>query len=188
MVIKRLGKIAIGCFGILIILIILGAVFGGIIVKKVITGAIEHKTGVQVNVDDINKGKLTYTDPKTGAQLNIGSNKIPDDFPKDFPIYPGASVTTSASQPGESAGNWLTLTSSDTVDQINAFYNSNLKANGWTANSNGSSNGVTSWTVSKGVRSGSVLIQRQNGESQTSIIIVLGQGTPVPSATTSTTQ
>src|SRR5258708_36063247 len=92
---KKITKIGIGCLVIIIILAILAAIFGGVIIRKLISGAIREKTGVSVNVEDANKGKIQFTDPKTGATLNLGTDKIPDNFPKDFPIYPDSKVTTS---------------------------------------------------------------------------------------------
>lgn len=180
---KKVGKILIGCFVILIILAILGAIFGGIIIRKLISGAIQQKTGVQVNVDNINQGKLTYTDPKTGAKLNIGENKIPDDFPKDFPVYPGSSVTSSLSgnQGGQGNGLWLTLSTNDSVDKVIAYYEENLKTNGWiTQPTNGAGTG-TNWVVSKGTLTGYVTIDRPQSQNVTSILIVLGaNSSPTP--------
>ena len=33
---------------------------------------------------------MTFTDSKTGAKVNVGGGSVPDAFPKDFPLYPGA--------------------------------------------------------------------------------------------------
>lgn len=163
---KKIKRILIGCFLIVIILVVLGAVFSGIIIKKLITGAIREKTGVQVNVDNLQQGKLSYVDPKTGASLNIGSNKIPDTFPKDFPIYPNSTVTSS----WVSNNFELTLTTKDNIDKVISYYQENLKSNGWTTQASGT-NG--NWIVSKTNLNGFLTINNSN--NLTSILIVLGQ-------------
>ncbi|CAN5289706.1 hypothetical protein BH10PAT1_BH10PAT1_2260 [soil metagenome] len=180
MVIKRIRNIAIGCVGIVILLIILGAIFGGIIIKKLISGAIQQKTGVTVNVDDINQGKLTYTDPKTGQTLNIGANKIPDGFPKDFPVYPGSTVTSSlsGSQTGQENGYWLTLTTNDSAEKVTAYYETNFEKEGWKTQTTNTPGNGTSWAVSKDTLSGYVTVT--TASNQTSILVVLGNASPAP--------
>ncbi len=172
---KRIGKILIGCFVILIVIAILGAIFGGIIIKKLISGVVQQKTGVQVNIDDINKGKLTYTDPKTGQTLNIGSNKIPDNFPKDFPIYPESTITSSLSGNAaeKNSGFWLTLTTNDNTNKVTSFYKENLETNGWQTQTTAGSQNGTNWAVTKKNLSGYITIT--TADNQTSILIVLGE-------------
>lgn len=176
MILKRFGKILGGCLLIIVILTILGVIFGGIIIKKVITGAIQQKTGVQVNINDINKGNLTYTDPKSGQTLSIGGNTIPDTFPKDFPIYPGSAVTTSLSgEQNNEQGNafWLTLTTKDSEDKVTSFYKDNLETNGWKPQTATGTGTGTNWIVSKNKLTGSVTVTTLN--NQTSILIILGK-------------
>lgn len=168
---KRLGKIFIGCLVIILILAILGAIFGGMLIKKLITGSIKEKTGIDVTVNDINKGNLTYTDPKTGQTLNIGNNKIPDNFPKDFPVYPGSSVTSSLTGDGQKQdGFWLTLTTKDVISTVVSFYKQNLELNGWKIVEATGENG-TNWAVSKDKLSGYINISQT--QELTSIVIVL---------------
>src|SRR5260221_628953 len=176
-ILGRLKKIGCGCLLIILLLLVLGGIFGGFIIKKLISGAIQQKTGITVNVDNLNRGKLTYTDPKTGATLNIGSNKIPADFPKDFPVYPGSTVTSSLSgnQSGQGNGFWLTLTSKDAQDKVASYYESNLATNGWKADATTGSGTGMNWAVSKGNLSGYVTVS--NSENLTSILIVLGENT-----------
>ncbi|HWA51732.1 MAG TPA: hypothetical protein VG895_01600 [Patescibacteria group bacterium] len=178
---RSIKRFLVGCLLIVVILIILGLIFSGVIIKKVITGAIQQKTGVSVNVDNNNKS-LTYTDPKTGQTLSIGNNKIPDNFPKDFPIYPGSSVTTSLSgnQNGQGNGYWLTLNTKDSVDQVISYYKTNLQTNGWSYQDTTGSGVGTNWVVSKNDLSGYMTIETLN--NQTSIIIVLGVASPEPAS------
>ena len=168
-ILERLKKIGCGCLIILLILIILGFIFSGIIIRKLISGAIQQKTGVTVNINDLNKGNLTYTDPKTGAKLTIGDNKIPDNFPADFPVYPGSTVTTS--QTGN--GFWLTLVTKDSVSKVSSFYQNNLKSNNWNPQITIQQTDTgAGWSVSKDNLVGTVVVE--TGDNQTSILIVLG--------------
>src|SRR3990167_10372220 len=68
------------------------------------------------------KGKLTFTDTKTGETVNIGGEKLPDTFPKDFPIYPGAKIVSSVS----SNGLLVTFTAPDGLDKVVPFYKNGL--------------------------------------------------------------
>ncbi len=167
---RRLKRIGCGCFLIFLLFILLGLIFSGVIIRKLISGAITQQTGiVQTNTD--NKGQ-SFTDPKTGATINLGVNKIPDSFPKDFPIYPGATV--SSSQTG--SGFWLTLLSSDEVVKISTYYQGALAANAWSAiGATTSASNATSWAISKANLSGYLTIERGQNEKQTSILVVLGE-------------
>lgn len=167
MAMKKRSKILLGILAILVILSILAALFGGVIIKKIITGTIRNKTGVEANLDDLSKGNLSYTDPKTGQTLNIGTNKIPDNFPKDFPIYPGSTVTSSLSGNTNQNGIWLTLVTSDSLEKVSSFYETSLKESGWTLVTSSPNN----WTVSKGTISGYLTLEKT--DDKTSILIVL---------------
>lgn len=179
----KAAKIAIGCLVVLVILGVIFSLFAGVVAKKLIGGAISQKTGVQTNLDDIQNGKLSFTDPKTGVKLDVGTNKIPGDFPKDFPVYPGTKVTSSLSgnQNGQSGGFWLTLSTSDTPDKVTSFYETNLKTNGWSADSTTGTGMGTNWAVSKGNLSGYLTVSREKDDSETTILIVLGNtSSPTP--------
>lgn len=167
--------IGIGC---LVLLFIVGAgmsVFFKFFAKKAMTSVIENKTGI--NVSDVEEGKMTFTDSKTGATVDIGSNKVPDTFPKDFPLYPGAKVTSSLSgaEAGKSNGFWLTMTTADSVDKVNAFYKSMLATSGWTIASTFTANDTTTQTMSKGSYNGTLAVSKDTNTKETQIVIILGQ-------------
>ena len=174
--------IGIGC---LIFLFLIGVgvqVFVRFFAKKAIEGAIQQKTGVDVS--NVQNGKMTFTDSKTGAKVDIGGGSVPDTFPKDFPLYPGAKVTSSLSgaQTGKSSGYWLTMTTSDSVDKVSAFYSSQLAANGWTLASTFTANGTTTETATKSNWSGSLALTTDSSKA-TQIVIILGQDTTTPTPT-----
>lgn len=89
---------------IVVVLIILGTVgslISGFILKKagtaILNKTFEGQTGIKTNIEDIEKGKMTLTDPKTGAKIEVNTGKIPDNFPKNFPVYPGSKIAGTVS-------------------------------------------------------------------------------------------
>lgn len=173
--------VGLGC---LVLVVLLG--IGGTIVAKffaksigenIVEKAIESKTGVKANISDLEKGKMTFTDSKTGAKVNIGTGEIPETFPKEFPLYPGYRVTSSLSgdASGKSNGFWLTLSTSDSSDKVVSFYKTELVKNGWTLDSTFTANDMTTQAVSRGTWKGSLSIGKSSAEEDTQIVIILGQ-------------
>lgn len=173
--------VGIGCLVLLVLLGVGSTIVTKFFAKQIGTGlvekAIESKTGVKTNIEDLEKGKMTFTDEKTGAKVDIGTNEVPDTFPKDFPLYPGAKVTSSLSgeQSGKSNGFWLTMTSQDSADKVLAFYKTELAKNGWTIESTFTANDMTNQTVKKGTWSGSLSVGKNSGSDETQIVIILGE-------------
>ena len=175
--------VGVGCLVLLVILGVAGSLVMKFFAKKVgvgfLQGAIESKTGIKTNLQDLEKGKMTFTDPKTGSKVDIGTGKIPDTFPKDFPIYPGATVTSalSGSEKGENNGFWVTLSTADSLDKVVSFYTGKLKASGWETTANYSAGGTSTQTVTKGDLSGSLAVTREDDAQETQIMIILGSDT-----------
>lgn len=177
--------IGIGCVALLFLGGIGSTIFFRFFAKKAIEGVIQNKTGI--NVSDVQNGKMTFTDTKTGSTVNVGGGTVPDTFPKDFPLYPGAKVTSSLSgaQSGKNNGFWLTMTTPDTLDKVNAFYKAQLAANGWAIESTYTAGGTTTETMTKTGWSGSLAVTSDSGTKATQIVIILGQdnATPTPDVT-----
>ena len=179
--------IGIGC----VVLLFLGGVgstiFFRFFAKKAIEGVIENRTGVKTNLTDVENGKMTFTDTKTGSTVNVGGGTVPDTFPKDFPLYPGAKVTSSLSgaQAGKNNGFWTTMSTPDSVDKVTAFYKAQLASKGWTIEATYTASGTTTETMTKTGWSGSLAISSDTSTKETQIVIILGQddATPTPIAT-----
>lgn len=173
--------VGVGCLVLLVLVGIGSTVVMKFFAKKIGSGivekVIESKTGVKTNIQDLEKGKMTFTDSKTGAKVDIGANEVPDTFPKDFPIYSGAKVTSSLSgaQAGKSNGFWLTLSTPDASDKVVSFYKTELAKNGWTIDSTFTANDTTTQTISKGTWKGSLSIAKSSSDAETQIVIILGQ-------------
>lgn len=170
-------KIAIGCVGILIILGILMGVAGNILFSKIglnfMKKGIEQKTGI--SMDTAGKS-LTLKDSKTGAEVNFGGEaKIPAGFPKDFPLYPGATVEGNVSGVENQAGKgfWLILGTKDDAAKVTAFYTANLPKNGWTVSSTMNLGPSSTWEITKGDTSGSVIVGSDEKTKGASIVVSL---------------
>jgi len=71
--------------------------------------------------------KATIKDNK-GSEMKIEQGKLPDNFPKDVPIYPGAIATMNAADPKAAM---VTLRSDASKDEIAKYYTDELKGQGW---------------------------------------------------------
>jgi len=172
--------VGIGCLVLLVILGIITSIAMKFFAKKIGTGivqnVIESKTGVKTNISDLEEGKMTFTDKKTGTSIDIGSNTIPATFPKDFPIYSGMKLQSSmtGSEKTKGAGYWLTFTSQDTFNAVSTFYKSALTKSGWKETGTFASGDTSTTTLSKNGMSGTLSISRAEDANETTIIVMLG--------------
>lgn len=178
--------IGIGCLVLLVLIGLASTIVMRFFAKRVglglLQGAIESKTGVKTNLQDIQNGKMSFTDNKTGAKVDIGSGKIPDTFPKDFPIYPGSKVVSamSGAEQGKSSGYWITLSTGDSLEKVASYYKSEFTAKGWTESASYSAGGVQTETVTKGNWSGTMSVTQGSDKKETDIVIVLGVEAATP--------
>ena len=93
--------------------------------EKVEEKAIQNQTGGQV---DLQNGSLTIKSD-AGTVVVGTSSKLPDDFPKAVPVYPGAKVEMAAKSSQNGKTVWsLTLETGDAHDKVAAFYKSGMSA------------------------------------------------------------
>lgn len=89
------------------------------VTEKAIERTIEEKTGGEVQV---NEGSLSFKNDKGTVALGAGA-KVPDGWPQDVPLYPGAKVTAAMSNEAQIV---LGLETSDSPEQAVAFYKDKL--------------------------------------------------------------
>ena len=172
--------VGIGCLILVVILGVVTTIAMKFFAKKIGTGIvqnmIESKTGVKTNISDLEKGKMSFTDEKTGTSIDIGSNKIPDSFPKDFPIYPGMKLISSmsGSEKSKGLGYWLTFTTSDESAKVQSYYKTSLNSSGWKETATYSAGDTSTTTISKGSMSGTLSVSRPDSAKETTIIVMLG--------------
>ena len=169
--------IGIGCLALIVLASVGSVVVGKFFAKKIVQGVIENRTGIKTNLQDAENGKMTFTDTKTGEKVDIGSGKIPDTFPKDFPLYPGVKVlgALSGNQSGANNGFLLTMSSTDSLDKVSVYYKTQLEKNGWTITETYTQAGTTTYSVEKSAWSGTMGITEDTGSKETQIIITLNQ-------------
>lgn len=184
--IPTLAIVGIGCLGLLLLAGIGTTIAGKLLFSKLganlVKQGIESKTGVKIDTSGKN-GAISMTNPKTGESVNIGQQKLPDNFPKDFPIYPGAKPTGSLSgnnQKEQSQGFWIVMSTPDSLDKVKSFYAAALAKNSWTINNTMTINDMSTFTVNNSSLSGGVTVNRGKDDKATTITITLGSETVTP--------
>lgn len=177
--VNPLVAVGIGCL-VLLVLVGIGATlamrfFANKIGTSVVQSVIENQTGVKADLQDLQNGKMTFTDPKTGETVNIGTGKLPENFPSDFPQYAGAKVESSltGSQTGTAGGFWVTFSTPDEMAKVVQFYKTELKNKGWTVTGTMDVGAVTTYTVEKGSMEGSVAVSSDGSNENTAIMVTL---------------
>lgn len=104
--------------------------FRGAIVSKFLSLFLSKTAGQDVKVGDDGK-KITFDG--AGGQFSYSAEgSLPEGFPKDFPIYTGAKLTSSWTTDGESGkGISVVWETADSADKVQAFYKDKLSQLGW---------------------------------------------------------
>src|SRR5436190_12078666 len=77
-----------------------------------------------------NKNTLNYKN--AGTEVSINPSTTPNDFPKDFPIYPNSKVISSWKSEADSTNGFsLVLETPDTLEKVSSFYDSELVKEGF---------------------------------------------------------
>ena len=114
---------------------------------------------------------LTATSPE-GKQFNasIGDEvEIPEEFPKDVPIFPGSTPMAYMSSPDE--GVIVTFKSSEKQQDIFDFYQSKLADDGWEILENPKSGQKLAFNAVKADRRVQVIVAGTKGDSRVSVIV-----------------
>jgi len=95
------------------------------VAEKAAEKMIEKGTGGKV---DIKGEDVTFTSKEGDAEVSIGSKKLPDNFPKDFPVYKGAEIEGSmtSKQDGKEAM-MVTFTVKASYDKVVEFYKNEME-------------------------------------------------------------
>jgi len=88
-----------------------------------------EKAGLEKTERDDQGQTFTFKGNKPGEEVTFGTTqKIPDNFPADVPVYPGAKVMAAAASGQDTFS--ITLTTNDPVAKVVEFYNSKIPADG----------------------------------------------------------
>jgi len=187
---KRVG---IGCLLLIIILSLISFAVAFVVAGKMIKSSIgqgffkqmiEEKTGVKIE-NGKNGNGMAITDKKTGESLTIGEGKIPANFPKDFPLYPGATPGGSAvgSEKATGKGFWLLLESKDALSKVVSYYDEQMEGKGWTVEETNTLGDGSMYRVKKEKLIGTLILSWDKKDAKTTILITLeptNEGNPEP--------
>jgi len=142
--------------------------------ENFLKNTIEKTTGIKV--ENGKNGEKT---------VELGEGKIPVNFPKDFPLYPGAlpEGTAIGSEQTTGKGFWLLLGSSDSLTKVTSYYDEQLEAKGWTIEETNILGDGSTYKVKKEKLAGNIIISWNQKDSKTTILITLeptNEGNPEP--------
>jgi cytoskeletal protein RodZ len=151
------GKAAKGNKG-LIILIIIAVILVGLflagkfLARKVGQGifsrVLSQVTDTNVKVEG-DGDSVTFESDEGEVSFNA-SGEMPESFPKDFPVYSGATLKSSFTATGEDTkGTSVVWETGDSVDKVTDFYKSELVKKGWKVVSTFEQEGTTTLTFEK---------------------------------------
>lgn len=122
----------------------------------------------------LTEGGLTLT--TDAGVVMLGSTKVPDDFPKTIPVYPGAKVNMAAHTAGaKGKPAWsLSLETGDEQSKVVSFYTSGMTASpGKFAKASDLAMGETQMTVWQSADYDVTLMISAGGENQTTITMTV---------------
>ena len=121
------------------------------------------------------KGKDTESMTFTGKNgetvaITMNGGKVPDDYPKDVPLYEGTKVIM-ANSASEKHARHLILESKDPADKIAEYYKKSLESNGWTIEGTMNMGEMNMFTATKDNRQ--LVVQISNSADKRTINQVL---------------
>jgi hypothetical protein len=136
--------------------------------------SIENAIGIKLE-NGKNGERIAITNTKTGESIEVSEGKIPENFPKDFPLYPQAKPSGSAigSEKMMGKGFWLLLESHDSISDVTGFYNTQLEAKGWIVEETNALGDGSSYKIKKEKLTGTVIVSKNSKENVTTILITL---------------
>jgi len=136
-----------------------------------VQGAEAESESMDMNVSGDAKDSAMTVQTADGAMVTTtGANaKLPDDFPKDIPQYPGMKLDMVHAM-GDSVT--VQATTSDALDKVGAFYKKECVAQGWTEQMSMNQPGEEAMqmlTFEKAGRTLSLVIATENGAVRISL-------------------
>lgn len=145
--------------------------------EKAAEAVIKAQTGKDVKVDT-KEGRVTVQD-KDGVVSVGAATKVPDDFPKSAPIYPGAKVVGVMTAGGpNNGGQAVTFTTPDAAEKVTTFYKAeaakakNKEKKLEMATPEG---GMIAWEADDGKQISVIVGSGGGGSDGTSIVITAGK-------------
>ncbi len=130
--------------------------FGNNAVENAMEDRIQDETGQDADVQ-INGDSMEVTTDEGTAKIG---GDVPSDWPTDVPVYEGADVQYSGSQNPANGrpGHMMVMQSTDSSEDVYAFYKQELVNNGWTVESQANAAGASTLVAKKEGRTVSLLV------------------------------
>jgi len=139
--------------------------------EKLAEKAIEANIGKEADVE-VNKESVRITTKDGEMSITSGeSAKIPDDFPKDIPVYKGSVVNMAMEVP---QGYSLSFTTKDNMSKVSEWYLKEMMSKGWTKEMSVDVKNQTMLVFKKGERGVNLVIAPDNGHTRLSLTSVKG--------------
>lgn len=156
-----------------IILVLFGAIGKVVYTKigeRVAANILSKLVGTKVNVQNGGK-KVTFKNNE--GEFSYEEGKLPASFPKDFPVYPKAKLTSSwYSKTDKGNGVSVAWETSDSVNKVAEFYKDKLAKDGWKVSNSFDGEGSSTISFEKETSSGFVGIAATS-EGKTMISVTL---------------
>lgn len=137
------------------------------IVEKAANKAVEKSTGVSV---DEKNNKIKFKNKSGEGEIQVNKNKLPDGFPKKFPIFKGAKITSSAkTKSGKNVNYYVSWTSGADSKTVAKYYKKELPKNGYQIKESLESPQNTVYTLDK---SSTIAIGTEKGKTVITVILV----------------
>lgn len=136
------------------------------LVDHVLSFVLSKVGGTKVTINS--PGAINYTDANAQYSTN---GKLPEGFPKDFPILNSSQITNSWKTTNSKTGFSIIVSDKSSLSQVFDFYLNGLPANGWKINTKTESDSSATLSFEKGNLNGFIGFATQNGETVYSITV-----------------
>lgn len=141
--------------------------------QKATEAAIEHmvekESGGKVDLDT-SSGTVSLKSDKGSMEISANGAKVPESWPKDVPLYPGAKVTMAMAGPNHQM---LNLETGDTPEQAVEFYKGKLSAMTQEGLMNTEQQSMLSYKDATGRRVQLAIGKDSGGSSNTTIALII---------------
>lgn len=120
--------------------------------------------------------KKTSKETKDEKPLLVeGSKELPENFPKDFPLYPNASLTDSFTARGEKTEGLSTFwETEESIAKVGEYYKAELENAGWNTRLVQESEDSVTLSFEKGTRAGFIGVTSDKQSGKTVISVTIG--------------
>ncbi|MFN7974357.1 MAG: hypothetical protein U0166_18745 [Acidobacteriota bacterium] len=146
--------------------------------EKIAEKVLEKQGGGKVDIENLGKDgqKISVTDEK-GQTAVFSGNAVPESFPKDVPVYPGATPGYGVTATGDKGATVAVLNTTDDPAKVLTFYQAELPKNGWEIKTTVDSKAEGGMLLAtKDTRQATVMIGKGSDAGASTISLTVAQG------------